>query len=188
MWKFQFWFCLHRTRLQLILLIDSHNVMSWKIALKNFIYWWVNNLTDYLNTLLHAVGVQSDLGNAVHHSGCERINLRLYESEKWLQIVNKWKDDENVKVLLAISAMHPQPSPSSHTPSLGLLAEFTAGCNIMLMMALATIMTRMVTMMTMVVMRRRTNRVITFSNIPLHTHHFAEDALNAILVNLKAIF
>ena len=29
---------------------------------------------------------------------------------------------------------------------------------------------------------------MTFSNIPLHTHHFAEDALNAILVNLKAIF
>ena len=84
--------------------------------------------------------------------------------------------------------MHPQPSPSSQTPSLGSLADFTAGCNMMLMMALATIMTIMVTMMTMVVIRRRTVRVITFSNIPLHTHHFAEDALNAILVNLKAIF
>ena len=49
-------------------------------------------------------------------------------------------------------------------------------------------MTTMVTMMTMVVMMRRTVRVITSSNIPLHTHHFAEDALNAILVNLKAMF
>merc|ERR1719206_239525 len=57
----------------------------------------------------------------------------------------------------------------------------------MLMMALAAIMTTMVTMMTMVVMRRRTVKVITFSNIPLHTHQFAEDTLNAILVNLAVL-
>ena len=50
------------------------------------------------------------------------------------------------KVSLAISAMHPQPSPSSQTPSLGSLAEFTAGCKMMLMMVLATIMTTMMTM------------------------------------------
>merc|ERR1719370_1179442 len=29
--------------------------------------------------------------------------------------------------VVAISAMHPQPSPSSHTPSFGSLADFTTG-------------------------------------------------------------
>ena len=85
--------------------------------------------------------------------------------------------------------MHPQPSPSSQTPSLGSLAEFTAGCNMMLMMALlTTIMTTMVTMMTMVVMMRRTVRVRASSRIPLQTDHVAEGALNAMLVNLEAVF
>ena len=77
-------------------------------------------MTNHLDTLLHAVGVQANLGNAVHHSGWERINLSPHQSinYKSCQMVNL----KTKKVLTGLTG-----DLSNASPALSVLADSVVG-------------------------------------------------------------